>query len=116
MTDPKAMDEMPSYIWAHKKRFLECSRNKIGLSPEFHETRYVHESRETELLAEIGRLRADIRLIARAIVKRNNGVNDTIWIHDFVPIGDFIQCSLDEDIDWSALADEVNADTIRGCE
>jgi len=53
--------------------------------------------------AEIKSLKNALHDVLKAIIKPDNGVEDTIWVHDCSPIGDFIMGFLDEDIDLDAL-------------
>lgn len=51
---------------------------------------------------EINLLKDVLRDVLKAVCSPNNGVEDTIWV-GCDPIGDFIMCALNEDIDLDAL-------------
>lgn len=51
---------------------------------------------------DVEALRNTLRDVLKAIVSDRHAVQDTIWVNG-TPIGDFIMCALDEDIDLDEL-------------
>jgi uncharacterized CHY-type Zn-finger protein len=56
-----------------------------------------------ELKEDVKSLKNALHDVLKAVITSDNGVTDTIWVSDCVPIGDFIMGFFDEEIDLDEL-------------
>lgn len=75
-------------IFGNEKTMIEIWNTRAAITPQ--------------PVAEVEGLKNALRDVLKAIVSDRHAVQDTIWVNG-TPIGDFIQCDLDEEIDLDEL-------------